>query len=203
MTRSQPEVDNLLALIGVWAKLSLSDARFWAFVGTTTGALFLAAWRIDLTPSLASSSALLWLLPTLPLQLQQSSLLVGARALWRHAPYWAFLVSTASIVLAHYSVCAALGLDFPLSVGSCLMWWGMVVAAQHLPVSRVSRSLALAFVAWFGPLWGTYSPIGVWIDVWPRPDRPTMVSLFLALAWLGLAASLALRPAPHEVRHSR
>lgn len=203
MTRSQPQVDNLLALISIWAKLSLSDARFWAFVGATTGALFVPTWPIALTHSSADTSAFWWLLPSLPLQLQQSSLLVAARAMWSHAPHWAFLVSTASIVLAHYSVCAALGLDFPLSVGSCLMWWGMVVAAQHLPVSRVSRSLALAFMAWFGPLWGTYSPIGVWIDVWPRPDRPTMVSLLLALAWLGLAASLALRPAPHEVRHSR
>ena len=203
MSTSQPIASHVLGVLATWARLTLRDPRFWAFLSLAAASVWLnwvAAIPSRFAPDIYSA---FWLLAILPLCLQQTSLLQAARTLGGGTPYWAFLAANALVASALLALGVLATSPFPQSWIDALRWWGMVLTVAFLPLSTVVRSLLLACVAWFGSTCATYSPLGVWIDIWPRPDRAPMVSLFLAASWLALAACLALRKAPHEVRHPR
>jgi hypothetical protein len=203
MTTPQPIGWHVLGVMAAWAELTLRDWRFWVFLWLTTAGAWAGESAASLSPFFADTYGVLWLLASLPLCLQQASLLQAARTMGGGPPLWAFLAANALIICASLVLGVIATSPFPQTWLDAVRWWGLVLTVACLPISTVLRSLLVACMAWFGSTCATYSPLGVWIDIWPRPDRASMVSLFLAASWLALAACLALRKAPHEVRHSR
>lgn len=201
-TQPQSQTRPLDGLL-LWGGMTLRDWRFWVFLGLTLP----SAWGQDaggaLTDYAVPTYVVVWLAASLPLCLLQASLLRAAQILGGGAPLWAFLSANAVVAVGLLAVAALGSSPFPRSWFDALHWWGMLLTVACLPLSTLSRSLLLASMAWFGSTCATFSPLGVWIDIWPRPNRASMVSLFLAASWLALAACLLLRKTPHEVRHSR
>lgn len=202
MPIAQPLPRDAFALLAVWARLTIRDWRFWAFLGLTGATSLASPVTAHASSFLVDTYAIWWLLPSIPLCLHQLALLQAALRMGGPRPICAFLAANA-LVLSGLIALTALGPGpFPQSCLDGVRWWGMVAVVGSLPISVLFRSLLLGSMAWFGSACATYSNLGVWIDIWPRPDRASMVSLLLAAGWLALAAGLVLCKAPHEVRHS-
>ncbi len=187
----------------LWLTLTLRHRLFWAFLTAAFAAI--AALSLDSVLSTYSETIYVvsWLIPSTVLCWLQASLLKAASQLGGTPRYWTFLTATLAVGLGLLLLLTPLATAFPPYWIDAMRWWGMVLTASCLHLSALFRSLLLVAMAWFGSTCATYSPLGVWIDIWPRPDRPLMVSIFLAAGWLVLGACLAMRGAPHEVRHSR
>ena len=201
MPSTQSIADRLYAVLLAWAKLTIRDWRFWAFLCLAGAAPLLASPSVALTNSAQDAYVLSWLLPSIPLCWNQMSLLQAALRMGGPWPIWAFLAASGTVIGGLLGLVLSGTVPFPQVWLDGLRWWGMVVVVGSLHSSVLVRSLLLASMAWFGSTCATYSHLGVWIDIWPRPDRSSVVSLFLAASWLALAACLVLRKAPHEVRH--